>query len=168
MAAETKDKGISPERSLAAGAEKFNARAYQTAHEDWEIVWRSAVDPEKTHLKAMIQVCGMFHLIGVGRFDPALRLAERAIELFAEAEAHFQLHARQPRLVIPGVEDVVLRIAASLKCGMVDATWFLELGRGLKASVATPSNTTDPTKTPAASVTGSRAEKGTEGSIWRT
>jgi hypothetical protein len=119
--------------ALFEGVSLFNQAEYGPAHESWERVWRESNDPDKTHLKALIQVCGIFHLIQERRFDPALRLCQRSLELFAESEAHFQLHARQPLLQIPGVEDVVIRIAASLKCGMKDADWFLELARNLKA-----------------------------------
>ena len=122
--------------SLSEGVLLFNEAKYGPAHESWESVWKKVEEPRRTYLKALIQVCGFFHLIQEKRFDPALRLALRSLELFSESEAHYQLHGTQPELKIPGVEDVVIRIAASLKVGHEDEVWFLELGKSLKAVVS--------------------------------
>jgi predicted metal-dependent hydrolase len=46
---------------LAEGLECYRNREFFLAHEHWESVWLSCVEPEKTFLQALIQITAAFH-----------------------------------------------------------------------------------------------------------
>lgn len=46
---------------LAKGLRLYEAGEFFTAHEEWEIVWLSSPEPEKTFLQGLIQVTAAFH-----------------------------------------------------------------------------------------------------------
>ena len=104
---------------LTQGACDFNEGRHFEAHEHWEAVWKSSIDPERTRLKALIQACGVFIHLRKGRLDPAGRLALRCLEHLAGATAHEQLHGTEPRIHIEGLEEAILRIAALLRTGIL-------------------------------------------------
>jgi uncharacterized protein len=47
--------------ALAEGLRLYNAADFFAAHEDWESVWLTAPQPEKTFLQALIQVTVALH-----------------------------------------------------------------------------------------------------------
>lgn len=49
------------EGPLAKGLRLYEAGEFFTAHEEWEIVWLSSPEPEKTFLQGLIQVTAAFH-----------------------------------------------------------------------------------------------------------
>jgi hypothetical protein len=65
---------------IKSGAELFDEGKYFEAHEAWETVWRELDGPERSALQALIQACGAFHLLSLGRADAAGRLAGLALE----------------------------------------------------------------------------------------
>lgn len=46
---------------LAEGLRCYRERKFFEAHEEWESVWLSAPEPEKTFLQAVIQITAAFH-----------------------------------------------------------------------------------------------------------
>jgi hypothetical protein len=123
---------------MEQGILDFNRALYWEAHESWEQGWVKLLEPDKSWIKAMIQVCGVMVHIQKKRRDPALRLALRAIELMAEAKAHRELlGSRAPwPIEIPGADETLLQIAARLKViSDQDLNWseLESLGLSLKA-----------------------------------
>jgi uncharacterized protein len=49
------------EGALAEGLRLYNAGEFFNAHEEWESVWLTASEPEKTFLQGLIQVTAAFH-----------------------------------------------------------------------------------------------------------
>jgi predicted metal-dependent hydrolase len=49
------------EGPLAKGLRLYEAGEFFAAHEEWELVWLSASEPEKTFLQGLIQVTAAFH-----------------------------------------------------------------------------------------------------------
>jgi hypothetical protein len=84
---------------IQEGIRLFNDRKYWHAHEAWESAWRALAEgPERTHLQGLIQACGVFHLIGIGRVDPAARMAISALE---------KLRLGRSGVDVPGLEEVL-------------------------------------------------------------
>lgn len=69
------------------GSDHFNQGRYWDAHEAWEQEWTLLDEPWKSQIQACIQGAAVFHLLKLGRIDPAIRLAGRALELRSQAEA---------------------------------------------------------------------------------
>jgi predicted metal-dependent hydrolase len=67
--------------AFTRGVQHFDAGAYFEAHEDWEELWRAAVDGvERTWLQGMIQVAAALHKLRVVEdVDAALRLFTKAL-----------------------------------------------------------------------------------------
>jgi predicted metal-dependent hydrolase len=49
------------EGPLAEGLRLYEAGEFFTAHEEWESVWLSSPEPEKTFLQGLIQITAAFH-----------------------------------------------------------------------------------------------------------
>ncbi len=49
------------EGALAEGLRLYDAGEFFTAHEEWESVWLTSPEPEKTFLQGLIQVTAAFH-----------------------------------------------------------------------------------------------------------
>src|ERR1700676_3686304 len=49
------------EGPLAEGLRLYEAGEFFTAHEEWESVWLTSPEPEKTFLQGVIQVTAAFH-----------------------------------------------------------------------------------------------------------
>lgn len=119
---------------LKEGACFFNQKKYFEAHESWEKIWRMAEEPEKTYLKALILTCGVFIHLKNEKYNPALRLALRALDCFRSSEAHFQLQERTHPLKLDGVEEVLIRAASFLKVGLTEKEWLQSFGQHLQAT----------------------------------
>ncbi|MEA2625570.1 MAG: uncharacterized protein QOD06_1615 [Candidatus Binatota bacterium] len=50
------------EAELERGVDLFNRRRYFESHEVWEELWRSAEEPDKRFLSALIQIAAALHL----------------------------------------------------------------------------------------------------------
>ncbi len=74
-------------------------------------------------------------LIEKDRHEPALRLAQLAINRFAEAATQAKLTGIQPVLELPDLEERLLRIVARIRLGEKDAPLLLSETRGLHARV---------------------------------
>ncbi len=123
---------------MEQGILEFNRGFYWEAHESWEQGWVKLPEPDRSWMKAMIQVCGVFVHIQKRRPDPALRLSLRALELMAEAIAHRKLLETESSwlIEIPGVDETLLKIIARLRVfSGADLDWseLEDLGRRLKA-----------------------------------
>jgi hypothetical protein len=73
------------EGPLAKGLRLYEAGEFFSAHEEWEIVWLSSPEPEKTFLQGLIQVTAAFHhLQRENRLGTVLLLqaALRRLELY--------------------------------------------------------------------------------------
>lgn len=122
-------------QALRAGSECFNQGLYFQAHEAWERQWRKLPAPDQPQVQAAILTCGFFILIGKQRFEPALRLAQLAMDRFAEASAQAKLLRLQPVLRLPKVESRLIRMVARIRLGERDGALLLSDVKGLKASV---------------------------------
>jgi predicted metal-dependent hydrolase len=117
------------------GARLFNSGRFFEAHEAWEKDWRRIPDPDRAQTQAAILVCGVFVLVGKGRFDAARRLAELALERFAEAAAQSRLLGTRPALELAEAEDRLLRVLASLRTGLGDASALARHSEGIRVNV---------------------------------
>jgi len=115
------------------GIQDFNAHRYWHAHEAWETNWLKLPEPDRSHIKALIQFCGVCVHIEKKRWSPALRLAHRSLELFAEASAHQKLLKKEPELKVKGLEDVLIKITVHLMMKAHDVDFLLSLAKTLKA-----------------------------------
>ncbi len=52
---------MSPENKFRRGVVLFNSREFFHAHEVWEELWLSEIEPEKTFLQGLIQAAAAFH-----------------------------------------------------------------------------------------------------------
>src|ERR1700730_1781789 len=76
------------EGPLAKGLRLYEAGEFFTAHEEWETVWLSSPEPEKTFLQGLIQVTAAFHhLQHDNRLGTVLLLqaALRRLDLYPES-----------------------------------------------------------------------------------
>lgn len=122
-------------QALCAGAECFNQGLYFDAHEEWEFEWRKLPLPDQPQVQAAIIVCGFFLLIGKQRFQPALRLAQLAMDRFAEVATQAKLTGLRPALSLPETEDRLLKMVARIRLGETDPVLLLSEAKGLKAVV---------------------------------
>jgi hypothetical protein len=120
-------------QSFAAGAALFNAGRFYEAHEDWEKGWNRLPLPDRPQVQAAILVSAVFVLIEKKRWDPAKRLARLAMERFAEAATAAQIHEVEPALLLPGVEERLMRVLARLEVGDFDSLSVEGLSSGLTA-----------------------------------
>ena len=125
-------------KSWIAAIADFNQGRYWHAHELFEKGWRDLSEPDRSNIKAIIQFCGVCVHLQNKRYDPALRLALRSLEIFSEVSAHQQLmHGSVPNplvsIVVPQIEDVLLKVAAHLKVNHHDSDFLLSLAKPLKA-----------------------------------
>jgi hypothetical protein len=130
-------KALEPEQlsNLVRGAEHFNRGRFFEAHEDWEVRWRALPAPDRAQVQAGILVCGVFVLLAKGRIGPAERLANLAIERFAEARTAVRLHRGRLALSLPRAEERLLRVLARIRLGEADASEILSEAKGLRAVV---------------------------------
>lgn len=105
-------RSYSPEilEAWRAGVDEFNGQRYWHAHERWEQGWTGLPEPDRTHVQALIQACGAFHLFGIGRTRPALALCASALEKFASVER--EMAEILPRLEIAGLIDALNAVVA--------------------------------------------------------
>jgi predicted metal-dependent hydrolase len=75
---------------LAEGLHLYNSGEYFKAHEEWESVWLSAPEPERTFLQALIQITAAFeHLKRNDNQLGASRLLGHALRRLAPYPAKF-------------------------------------------------------------------------------
>jgi len=75
---------------LAEGLRLYNTGEYFSAHESWETVWLTAVEPERTFLQGLIQVTAAFeHLKRNNNQLGASRLLTHALRRLAPYSAGF-------------------------------------------------------------------------------
>jgi len=75
--------------ALAAGLEHYRRREFFLAHEEWESVWLTLAEPEKSFLQALIQMTAAFHHLQAGNTAGAASLLERALRRLERAPASF-------------------------------------------------------------------------------
>lgn len=88
------------------------------AHEAWEEGWVKLSEPWKSEVKAWIQVCGVILHSRNQKWDPAERLAARAVEWLIDSKAHREIQGLDPltdESVLESLEECLLRLLASLK-----------------------------------------------------
>ena len=71
--------------ALAEGLRCYRDEQFFNAHEHWEAIWLTCVEPEKTFLQALIQVTAAFHHRQRGNFvgtASLLRAALRRLDPF--------------------------------------------------------------------------------------
>ncbi len=119
---------------LQSGIDCFNRGEYFEAHEHWEIDWRRLSSPDRPLIQAAILVCGVFVLLRKGRRAPAIRLAEKALERFAEAATQAKLRGITPCLDLPETEERMLRFLARARVAEGDTRELAaEFSHGLRA-----------------------------------
>jgi uncharacterized protein len=65
--------------ALAEGLRCYHSEEFFAAHEHWESVWLSCVEPEKRFLQALIQVTAAFYHLQRGNRAGAVSLLESAM-----------------------------------------------------------------------------------------
>ncbi|MGA2886712.1 MAG: DUF309 domain-containing protein [Terracidiphilus sp.] len=75
--------------ALAEGLAYYKGAEFFLAHEHWESVWLTLVEPEKSFLQALIQVTAAFHHLQAGNPMGALSLLRRALQRLEPCPAHF-------------------------------------------------------------------------------
>ena len=76
--------------ALAEGLRLYDSGQYFEAHEEWETVWLTAVEPERTFLQALIQVtAAMEHLRRNDNRLGASRLLTAALGRLEPCPRHF-------------------------------------------------------------------------------
>lgn len=121
---------------LSRGAKIFNKGQFFKAHEEWETGWRVLPVPERFQVQGAILVCGVFVLLEKGRVNPAERLARLAVERFAEAATASQIHKIQCVLVLPEVENRLLKLIARIRLGERDPIRLGLESKGLRSKIA--------------------------------
>ena len=74
---------------LAEGLHCYQTRQFFDAHEHWESVWLTLVEPEKSFLQALIQITAAFHHLQRGNREGAVSLLRRALRRLESAPSHF-------------------------------------------------------------------------------
>src|SRR6185437_14089161 len=95
------------------GIEHFNQRLFWEAHEAWERGWLALPPAEKLHIQSLIQAAGAMHLIGVGRFEPAQKLAASALQKMKDRDLEGAISTIFPRVDVPGLEKALGEIRDS-------------------------------------------------------
>jgi hypothetical protein len=75
--------------ALAAGLARYKRAQFFEAHEEWESVWLTLVDPEKNFLQALIQMTAAFHHLQSGNSAGAVSLLQRALRRLERYPASF-------------------------------------------------------------------------------
>jgi predicted metal-dependent hydrolase len=75
--------------ALAEGLRCYRAEEFFEAHEHWESVWLSCVEPEKTFLQALIQVTAAFHHLRRGNRAGAESLLNASLRRLESYPADF-------------------------------------------------------------------------------
>lgn len=96
---------------------ELHAGLFFEAHETWEHLWKGLAEPDRSYVKACIQLAGLLHLVRKGRLAPAERLARRAMELLAGSEAHAKLLGVELTWEAEGAEAILLQLVARLRIG---------------------------------------------------
>ena len=95
-------KPLSPQEyrsALAEGIEFFNRGKYWDAHEGWERAWVSLEHgARRVHLQGLIQAAAAFHLLALGRTDPASRLCRASLEKTAQGHCEIEIEGLQGAL----------------------------------------------------------------------
>ena len=75
--------------ALAAGLAHYETAEFFLAHEDWESVWLTLEEPEKSFLQALIQMTAAFHHLHAGNSAGALSLLHRALRRLESCPVSF-------------------------------------------------------------------------------
>ena len=75
--------------ALAEGLACYRNAKFFLAHEDWESVWLTLEEPEKSFLQALIQMTAAFHHLQAGNSAGAVSLLRRALRRFELCSACF-------------------------------------------------------------------------------
>jgi uncharacterized protein len=65
--------------ALAEGLARYRRAEFFLAHEDWESVWLTLEEPEKSFLQALIQMTAAFHHLQAGNSAGAVSLLRRTL-----------------------------------------------------------------------------------------
>ena len=104
------------------GVDQFNRGEFWNAHESWENGWVSLPEIYRLHIQALIQVAAVFHLLALGREDPALRLCASCIPKLQERPAD------GPWVEIQGAKAALLEIQRKpARFREIQSTLFAEL-----------------------------------------
>jgi hypothetical protein len=68
--------------ALAKGLSCYRNAEFFLAHEDWESIWLTLEEPEKSFLRALIQMTAAFHHLQAGNSAGAVSLLRRALRRF--------------------------------------------------------------------------------------
>lgn len=74
---------MSDDPRFLAGIEYFNRRAYFSAHEIWEDVWKETDGPDREFYKGLIQVAVALHHLTNGNWRGACNLFVRCQQLLS-------------------------------------------------------------------------------------
>jgi predicted metal-dependent hydrolase len=64
---------------LAEGLQCYRATEFWKAHEHWEIIWLQLDEPEKSFLRALIQITAAFHHLSRNNRPGAISLLRKAL-----------------------------------------------------------------------------------------
>ncbi len=102
--------------SAEKGAILYRAGEYFEAHEAWEQGWKDLPSVWRAEIQAWIMDCGVRIHLANQKPAPAKRLALRALELLAEAQAHRELQgveAASTLEALNSLDDALILFLAS-------------------------------------------------------
>lgn len=74
---------------LAEGLRCYRAGKFFEAHEHWELVWLTLVEPEKSFLQALVQISAAFHHRSRGNRIGAISLLTRSLGRLGSSPSSF-------------------------------------------------------------------------------
>jgi predicted metal-dependent hydrolase len=75
--------------ALADGLACYSAEQFFEAHEYWESVWLTLLEPEKSFLQSLVQVTAAFHHFETGNLTGAVSLLRRALNRLSQCPVVF-------------------------------------------------------------------------------
>jgi predicted metal-dependent hydrolase len=74
---------------LAEGLHCYRTQQFFEAHEHWEAVWLTLVEPEKSFLQSLVQISAAFHHLRRGNRIGAISLLTRALRRLDHCSSSF-------------------------------------------------------------------------------
>jgi predicted metal-dependent hydrolase len=74
---------------LAEGLHCYRTQQFFEAHEHWEAVWLTLVEPEKSFLQALVQISAAFHHLCRGNRIGAMSLLTRSLRTLDQSPLQF-------------------------------------------------------------------------------
>jgi predicted metal-dependent hydrolase len=82
--------GAEREEQFRRGVNQFNAEKFFHAHENWEVIWLKAAEPDKTFLQGITQVTAAFHHHAQGNREGAESLLQKGLRKLEQFPADYR------------------------------------------------------------------------------